>query len=196
MKKRLTGLFAIVLGIGCACVAAILKEASTAIKICLWVIAALFGIAGAAMLKRESERDDSDISDKERPLPAKYAKKECLMSPPERALMHILEELFGTRFRILPQIALISLVDKLNYTSYRNELFRVVDFVIVSPDFVPLVVVELNDKSHLRADRRERDARVAEILQKASLPLVVLTPDNASDTAFVKRAVGRYLRWQ
>lgn len=71
-----------------------------------------------------------------------------------------------------------------------------VDFVIVSPDFVPLVVVELNDKSHLRADRRERDARVAEILQKASLPLVVLTPDNASDTAFVKRAVGRYLRWQ
>ena len=110
--------------------------------------------------------------------------------------MQVLEGLFGARFRILPQIALISLVDKLNYTSYRNELFRVVDFVVVSPDFVPLVVVELNDKSHLRADRRERDARVAEILQKASLPLVVLTPDNASDTAYVKRAVGRYLRWQ
>lgn len=196
MKKRLTGLFAIVLGIGCACVAIILKEASTTIKISLWVIAALFGIAGAAMLKRESERDDVDIPDKERPLPTKYAKKDCLMTPPEQALMRVLEGLFGARFRILPQIALISLVDKLNYTSYRNELFRVVDFVVVSPDFVPLVVVELNDKSHLRADRRERDAKVAEILQKASLPLVVLTPENASDVAFVKRAVGRYLRWQ
>ena len=196
MKKRLTGLFAIVLGIGCACVATILKDASTTIKVSLWVIAALFGLAGAAMLKRESERDDVDIPDKERPLPTKYAKKDCLMTPPEQALMQVLEGLFGARFRILPQIALISLVDKLNYTSYRNELFRVVDFVVVSPDFVPLVVVELNDKSHLRADRRERDAKVAEILQKASLPLVVLTPENASDVAFVKRAVGRYLRWQ
>lgn len=196
MKKRLTGLFAIVLGIGCACVATILKDASTTIKVSLWVIAALFGLAGAAMLKRESERDDVDIPDKERPLPTKYAKKDCLMTPPEQALMQVLEGLFGARFRILPQIALISLVDKLNYTSYRNELFRIVDFVVVSPDFVPLVVVELNDKSHLRADRRERDAKVAEILQKASLPLVVLTPENASDVAFVKRAVGRYLRWQ
>ena len=89
MKKRLTGLFAIVLGIGCACVAIILKEASTTIKISLWVIAALFGLAGAAMLKRESERDDGDIPDKERPLPAKYAKKDCLMTPPERALMQV-----------------------------------------------------------------------------------------------------------
>ena len=91
-------------------------------------------------------------------------------------------------------IALVSLVDKLNYNSYRNELFRVVDFVIASPEFEPLVVVELNDSSHMRADRRERDRKVAEILQKASLPLVTLTPDNASDVAYVKKAVGRYLR--
>ena len=116
------------------------------------------------------------------------------MTPPERAFMNILESLFGARYRILPQIALVSLVDKLNYTSYRNELFRVVDFVIASSDFTPLVVIELNDRSHLRADRRERDAKVAEILQKAELPLVVITPDYASDAAYIKRAVGKYLR--
>ena len=193
MKKRLTGLFAILIGTACACVATIVDtEKST--KIVLWVIFAVFLICGAVMLKRESERDDSEIADTERPLPTRYAKKECLMTPPERALMQVLEGLFGARFRILPQIALVSLVDKLNYNSYRNELFRVVDFVIASPEFEPLVVVELNDSSHMRADRRERDRKVAEILQKASLPLVALTPDNVSDVAYVKKAVGRYLR--
>ena len=193
MKKRLTGLFAILIGTACACVATIVDtEKST--KIVLWVIFAVFLICGAVMLKRESERTDSEIPDAERPLPTRYAKKECLMTPPERALMQVLEGLFGARFRILPQIALVSLVDKLNYNSYRNELFRVVDFVIASPEFEPLVVVELNDSSHMRADRRERDRKVAEILQKASLPLVVLTPDNVSDVAYVKKAVGRYLR--
>lgn len=193
MKKRLTGLFAILIGTACACVATIVDtEKST--KIVLWVIFAVFLICGAVMLKRESERTDSEISDTERPLPTRYAKKECLMTPPERALMQVLEGLFGARFRILPQIALVSLVDKLNYNSYRNELFRVVDFVIASPEFEPLVVVELNDSSHMRADRRERDRKVAEILQKASLPLVALTPDNVSDVAYVKKAVGRYLR--
>lgn len=193
MKKRLTGLFAILIGTACACVATIVDtEKST--KIVLWVIFAVFLICGAVMLKRESERTDSEIPDTERPLPTRYAKKECLMTPPERALMQVLEGLFGARFRILPQIALVSLVDKLNYNSYRNELFRVVDFVIASPEFEPLVVVELNDSSHMRADRRERDRKVAEILQKASLPLVALTPDNVSDVAYVKKAVGRYLR--
>lgn len=193
MKKRLTGLFAILIGTACACVATIVDtEKST--KIVLWVIFAVFLICGAVMLKRESERTDSEIPDTERPLPTRYAKKECLMTPPERALMQVLEGLFGARFRILPQIALVSLVDKLNYNSYRNELFRVVDFVIASLEFEPLVVVELNDSSHMRADRRERDRKVAEILQKASLPLVALTPDNVSDVAYVKKAVGRYLR--
>ena len=194
MKKRLTGLFAILIGVASACVAVVAPQFDAVIKTVLWIIAAVFVVAGAVMLKRESERDDSEISDKERPLPSRYAKKECIMTPPERAFMNILESLFGARYRILPQIALISLVDKLNYTSYRNELFRVVDFVIASPDFMPLVVIELNDRSHLRADRRERDAKVAEILQKAELPLVVITPDYASDAAYIKRAVGKYLR--
>lgn len=194
MKKRLTGLFAILIGVASACVAVVAPQFDAVIKTVLWVIAAVFVVAGAVMLKRESERSDGEISDKERPLPSRYAKKECIMTPPERAFMNILEALFGARYRILPQIALVSLVDKLNYTSYRNELFRVVDFVIASPDFTPLVVIELNDRSHLRADRRERDAKVAEILQKAELPLVVVTPDYASDAAYIKRAVGKYLR--
>ena len=193
MKKRLTGLFAILIGTACACVATIVDTEKTT-KIVLWVIFAVFLICGAVMLKHESERTDSEIPDTEQPLPTRYAKKECLMTLPERALMQALEGLFGARFRVLPQIALVSLVDKLNYNSYRNELFRVVDFVIASTEFEPLVVVELNDSRHMRADRRERDRKVAEILQKASLPLVTFTPDNASDVAYVKKAVGRYLR--
>ena len=58
MKKRLTGLFAILIGTACACVATIVDTEKTT-KIVLWVIFAVFLICGAVMLKHESERTDS-----------------------------------------------------------------------------------------------------------------------------------------
>ena len=38
--------------------------------------------------------------------------------------------------------------------------------------FEPLLLVELNDSSHKRADRRMRDEKVAAICRSAGLPLV------------------------
>lgn len=69
----------------------------------------------------------------------------------------LLRDLYGGRYEILAQTSLVSLVDKLNYNSYRNELFRIVDFVIADKEFSPLVVIELNDSSHLA--RRQTRAR-------------------------------------
>lgn len=193
MKYRLSGLVVVFIAVGCICVALISPELSAAAKWALWIAAAVLVLVGGAMLKKESEKTPQQIQEKE-VLPARYAKKDSLVTPPEQALMDLLRRLFGDRFEILPQIALVSLVEKLNYTSYRNELFRVVDFVITDAGFYPLVVIELNDRSHLRADRAERDRKVADILQKAGIPLVVLSPEEAADASYVRRSVGRYLR--
>ena len=123
----------------------------------------------------------------------RYAKKPHILTPPEYNLYMLLRDLYGGRYEILAQTSLVSLVDKLNYNSYRNELFRIVDFVIADKEFSPLVVIELNDSSHLRADRRERDRKVAEILEKADLPLVTFSTEEAASSAAVRRALWRYL---
>jgi len=45
------------------------------------------------------------------------------------------------------------------------------DFVVVNRQMVVLAAVELNDSSHNRKDRRERDALVRNVMKSAKIPL-------------------------
>jgi len=48
-----------------------------------------------------------------------------------------------------------------------------VDYVICTKDTCsPVLVIELDDSSHQREDRKERDAEVGRILQTAGLPIL------------------------
>ena len=192
MKYRLSGLLVIFAGIACACITIIFPQLTSFFKAGLWLAAALLIIIGGAMLKKESEKTPEQIAPYEAAA-TRYAKKPHILTPPEYNLYMLLRDLYGGRYEILAQTSLVSLVDKLNYNSYLNELFRIVDFVIADKEFSPLVVIELNDSSHLRADRRERDRKVAEILEKADLPLVTFSTEEAASSAAVRRALWRYL---
>ena len=185
MKYRLSGLLVIFAGIACACITIIFPQLTSFFKAGLWLAAALLVIIGGAMLKKESEKTPEQIAPYEAAA-TRYAKKPHILTPPEYNLYMLLRDLYGGRYEILAQTSLVSLVDKLNYNSYRNELFRIVDFVIADKEFSPLVVIELNDSS-------ERDRKVAEILEKADLPLVTFSTEEAASSAAVRRALWRYL---
>ena len=91
---------------------------------------------------------------------------------------------------MLPQVALFSVIDKVTNASYRNELFRTCDYCFVDRDtFEPLLLVELNDRSHLRADRQDRDAKVAAICSAARIPLVTFWMDGDLSYNTVRRTV-------
>ena len=95
---------------------------------------------------------------------------------------------------MLPQIVLSSLVDKVTNTSYRNELFRVVDFVMFDGEYNPVCAVELNDASHNRADRKERDQKVKEILESARIAIAFVPKEYACDEKQVKRIIAEAFR--
>ena len=119
----------------------------------------------------------------------KYKKKETLMSAPERQLYYELMQAVGAEFDVFPQLALVTLVDKID-ASYRNELFRVVDFALFDKRTNrPLLVIELNDASHLRDDRKLRDEKVKCILRRAGLKLLTLTLDDIGDAHLRKRVI-------
>jgi hypothetical protein len=60
--------------------------------------------------------------------------------------------------------------DKTNW--YRIQA-KCVDFVLCEAhDFAPRLVIELDDRSHDRPDRRERDAFVDEVLASAGIPIL------------------------
>lgn len=123
-------------------------------------------------------------------LNARYERKDAMLSRPEYNFLLKLREIAPERYEVVPQVALVNVIDKKTNASYRNELFRVCDYCFVDRDtFEPLLLVELNDRSHLRADRQQRDAKVAAICADAKLPLVTFWQDGDLSFATVRRTV-------
>ena len=125
-----------------------------------------------------------------------YRRKRSVLSRPEQRLLKLLKELLPSEhFEIFPETALTTVIDKLTQNSFRSELFRIADFCIADAHTTePLLLIELNDASHKRADRAERDRSVADICDAALLPLVTFTLDEAEDTAYVSRILKKYLK--
>ena len=121
-------------------------------------------------------------SQKPRLLPdgAEYRRKDSIMSQPEQELYRTLTEtLMRTRYVVLPQIALVSVIDKVKGGGFRNELFRIADFCIADGrTFAPVLLIELNDASHKRDERKLRDDKVRAICDAADLPVVAFSLDD------------------
>lgn len=92
-------------------------------------------------------------------------------------LLHSLEEL--QNFYIFPQLHLSTLLqvkdearDMMGKFEYINKLF--VDFVIFDKNLNPVVVIELNDQSHLWNSRKSRDQFVVKALEDSNIPLLTI----------------------
>ena len=125
-------------------------------------------------------------------LSAEYVRKKKILTPPEQELYAVLKTINPDKYEVIPQMALVGVIDKKTETSFRNELFRVCDFCFMDKKtFEPLLLVELNDSSHNRADRVERDEKVAAICEDAGLPLVTFWMGDKITPNEVKRTVKR-----
>ncbi len=113
---------------------------------------------------------------------ADYRKKRSLMSAPEITLYRTLcEILMNSRYAVFPQTALVSVIDKISGGGFRTELFRVADFCIADArTFEPLLLVELNDASHKRDERKLRDDKVNAICENAGIPVLTLSLDDGA----------------
>ena len=101
-----------------------------------------------------------------------YFVKDKLLTQTELAYYMAIRELLDERFIILPQVNLASVLDKKGGGNFRTELFRNIDFGVFDSELHPIFLIEINDNTHLRKDRKERDKRVNRICKKAEIPLV------------------------
>lgn len=78
-----------------------------------------------------------------------------------------------TEYKIVPQIALASIVDKKTNNTYRGELYRIIDFAIFSKDYNKLLLlIEINDNTHNQKERQIRDLKVKKICNSAGIKLI------------------------
>jgi hypothetical protein len=107
-----------------------------------------------------------------------YKAKEYFFSNAEASFYHFLRQMTGESVIIFPHVALRDLisvagVEKSSFYKFYNQIDRKqVDFLLVdSKSLKPMLVIELDDSSHQRADRMERDGFVEKVLATANIPI-------------------------
>ena len=104
----------------------------------------------------------------------------ALMSPGELKFFRALEAAVGSRYRVFSKVRLADIVQPTKtgdnrawYSAFGVIKSKHVDFVVCDPVTMEFqLAVELDDKSHERADRAERDQKVDVILAQAGIPVL------------------------
>lgn len=96
---------------------------------------------------------------------------------------------------IIPQVNLASIIDKKQYNkrTYRNELFRNIDFGIFNKKFEILLLIEINDKSHNSMSRKDRDLKVQKIVNDCNIPLIKFYTYYPNEKNYVLNRIKQHL---
>lgn len=137
----------------------------------------LFFLVGAGLVsmltRRSSEKDEKKLRD------YPYVINENFLSAAELNFFRTLQQVVGNQAVVVVKVNLGDVFwakpkDKKTFRTYRNMIDRKhVDFLLCDPVMMrPIMGIELDDKSHQRADRRERDQFVDKVFEAARLPLL------------------------
>lgn len=125
-----------------------------------------------------------------------YIKKKYLMTKAEWLFYRQLDRLIKDTFYIVPQVVLGALVEvrknEYLFKAYNNKINKKrIDFVIFSkPYFNPILMIELDDITHDRHDRIERDTFVDAVAKCSNLPIVHIKNKDMYNLVPIKEKLG------
>lgn len=139
---------------------------------------------GLAILKAVVEGGDSE---REKPK-YRYTRKQFFLTRAEHEFYNALIVAAGDKYYVFAQVHLPTILDnKVKGQDWRAALAHInrksVDFVLCDKAYIsPKLAIELDDKSHERPDRQERDKEVERILADAGVPLLRIENRGAFNT--------------
>lgn len=142
------------------------------------------------------EKEETSLSKIEYP----YLLVEDFITPAERNFFFNLQMVVGESAHIFSKVKLGDLFyskagDYGKNRSYMNRIDRKhVDFLLCDPKTLqPTLGIELDDKSHQRADRQERDDFVNHVFEAAKLPLLHISVQRAYSHDDIRSKLSPYL---
>lgn len=130
-----------------------------------------------------------------------YRLRDDFLSPAELSFFNLLRDVIGERAVLCPKVGLSDLFcvkhsDPGRFRIYTNKIDRKhMDFVLCDPVTMrPFLALELDDRSHKRPDRQERDAFVEQVFEVAGLPLLHVPARHAYRTADIAAILAPYLK--
>jgi hypothetical protein len=123
-----------------------------------------------------------------------YRRRPALFSAAERSFAGVLDQVLDGRYRVYGKVRVADLIEPLPGKDRRiwQKAFNRIsakhfDFVICSSsDLVPVVVIELDDRSHQKHKRQQRDELLQQICVQVQLPLIRVPAQKAYKLADVE----------
>ncbi len=118
---------------------------------------------------------------------APYTRTPALFTPAERSFLGVLDLASGKAFRVFGKVRVGDVLspragqDRSTRQTALNRINRKhFDFILCRPDdLTVLCAIELNDASHQRKDRQERDEFLEKACRSAGLPLILFDARHA-----------------
>lgn len=107
-----------------------------------------------------------------------YQRKESLLTPAELSFYHCLKQTVGNKLDIFAQVRVADVLEVTADRSKRQSFFNRIsgkhfDFLLCHPKTSMIILaIELDDSSHKRKDRKERDSFLNQACEDANLVLL------------------------
>lgn len=139
---------------------------------------------------------DQERLHESKPLP--YRVRDNFLSPAEHNFYHVLQTAIGDKATVLTKVNLwdIFYVEQPHINlRYKSRIDRKhLDFLLCEPKtMTPVLGIELDDQSHQRPDRRDRDRFVDQVFENANLPLVHIKVQHTYNTNELLQKLEKHL---
>ena len=151
-------------------------------------------LTASSRSKKANEAKQED-QQKEDPLKGKkYHARESLLTDNEYDFYIQLVEAFPKANIQVQQVLYSFIEQEKEYFNQRpTGLYKSVDFLICNEELVPLVAIEVNDKSHNSLDRQKRDEFVLTLLDHCKIPLEVFQASDSNSAGEIKKRLKKYM---
>jgi hypothetical protein len=113
--------------------------------------------------------------------------KDDFLSIAEASFYRVLKTIYGDKLLVFPKVSMGEIFfvshPEVHYSYFNRINQKRVDFLLCHPQTLkPLLAIELDDASHQRKEREERDEFVNQVFQDAGLPLLHIQAQTSYDT--------------
>jgi len=146
---------------------------------CISVLLRMIGLEPQKGWQKTPQSSKFEVSylpaDDEEPLP--YRVRDDFLSPSEMSIFHILLTIVGEKVTICPKVRLADIFfvaqPNKNLSFFNQISAKHIDYLLCKADsLTPILGIELDDSSHSRPERQERDGFIDQVFQDADLPLL------------------------
>ena len=126
----------------------------------------------------------------------KYKLKTKTITSNEQYFLDIIKKHFSNNYEIRPQVPLSSIIEKNKEHNweYQNELNRIIDFGLFDKQTTtPLLLIEINDRTHHESKRIYRDQKVKDICEQAGIKLIAFWSEYSNTEQYIVERISKEL---